>query len=182
MCVQEQAEFLQTGSADYGRALTGDGATILGTKFINFLVHELGKGVMIVNLKNCTERLEEVGTIDSKFIAHELMKALLAVGKETVYLVVCDGGADWVATESMVRNHHPWVHFMHCVAHEGSLILKDICKIEKIANVLLWIADAQRWFSTNKLGPLLQSFCREHYSTTRAFVNPAETRFAGKLL
>ena len=94
--------------------MTGDGATILDTKFINFLVHELGKGVMLVHVKNCTERLEEVGTVDSKFIAHELTKAILAVGKKTVYLVVCDGGADWLTTASMIQQQFPWVHFMHC--------------------------------------------------------------------
>ena len=40
--LKEQNEFLQNKSG-YGRALTGDGATVLGTKFLNFLLHELGK-------------------------------------------------------------------------------------------------------------------------------------------
>ena len=91
-------------------------------------------------------------------------------------------GADWVATKDMIQQQYPWVHFMHCVAHEGSLMIKDICKISEIADLLEWLADAQKWFTTNKLGPLLQRFCREHYLTTRAFINPSETRFAGKLL
>ena len=103
-CVEEQKTFLQQSATGYGRALTGDGATILGTKFINFLVHEMGKGVMLVHVKNCTSRLEEVGSVDAKFIAHELNRAILAVGKKTVYLVVCDGGADWVATKDMIHD------------------------------------------------------------------------------
>ena len=51
-----------------------------------------------------------------------------------------------------------------------------------IDKLLDWMTDAQKWFGTNKLGPLLKSFCQKHYGTTRAFIFPAETRFAGKLL
>ena len=45
--VREQEAFLAMKTG-YGRAITGDGATILGTKFINFLYHEYGKGIMLV--------------------------------------------------------------------------------------------------------------------------------------
>ena len=44
---------------------------------------------------------------------------------ESIYLVVIDGGADWAATEFMVRQAFPWIYFLHCVAHEGSLIVKE---------------------------------------------------------
>jgi hypothetical protein len=75
-CIEEQKQFLNVDSAGYGRAVTGDGATIMGTKFINFLVHQLGKGVMLVAIKDCSQRLAEVGTVDSTFIGHNLMKAI----------------------------------------------------------------------------------------------------------
>ena len=45
-----------------------------------------------------------------------------------------------------------------------------------------WITDAQKWFTTSKLGPLLQKFCERRYGTSRSFIFPAETRFGGKLL
>ena len=54
------------------------------------------------------------------------------IGPKTVYLVVIDGGADWMAAKDMVRSKFPWIYFLHCVAHEGSLIVKDICKIEEV--------------------------------------------------
>ena len=48
------------------RAPTDDGATILGTKFINFfLVHEHEKGVMFCKIKDCIDRLREVGLIEA---------------------------------------------------------------------------------------------------------------------
>ena len=74
-CLMEQRSFLeqQTG---YGRCLTGDGATILGTKYINYLVHEYGKGCMLCRIKDCSSRLSEVGTIQATFIAHEMMNAI----------------------------------------------------------------------------------------------------------
>ena len=72
---REQEAFL-LGKTGYGRAITGDGATILGTKFINFLCHEYGKGVMLCKIKDCTERLQEVGIIDAKFIAHEMIASI----------------------------------------------------------------------------------------------------------
>lgn len=74
-CLHEQRSFLEQKTG-YGRALTGDGATILGTKFINFLVHEFGKGVMLCRIKDCTGRLQEVGTIQATFIAHEMIAAI----------------------------------------------------------------------------------------------------------
>ena len=47
---------------------------------------------------------------------------------------------------------------------------------------MLWITDAQKWFTTSKVGPLLQKFCQRRYGSSRSFIFPAETRFAGKLL
>ena len=76
---------------------TGDGARVLGTKFINFLCHEKGKGVMLIKIKDCTERLSEVGTIQATFIAHVLIQVIKYVGPESVYLVIVDGRAEWVA-------------------------------------------------------------------------------------
>ena len=71
----EQFRFLRSKTG-FGRAITGDGATILGTKFINFLCHEHGRGAMLCHLKDCTERLLEVGSVEATFIAHELIKAI----------------------------------------------------------------------------------------------------------
>ena len=87
-----------------------------------------------------------------------------------------------MATEKAVTDKFPWIHFMHCVAHEASLIVQDICRIEEIDNLLTWMTEAQKWFSTNKLGPLLQKFCIQNYGCSRSFIFPAMTRFAGKLL
>ena len=72
---REQEAFLSVRTG-FGRAMTGDGATILGTKFINFLCHEYGKGVMLCKIKDCTDRLREVGSIESTFIAHEMIAAI----------------------------------------------------------------------------------------------------------
>ena len=132
-CIDQQKIFLSQ-HAGYGRAFTGDGATILGTKFINFLVHEYGKGCMLCKIEDCTNRLREVGSIESTFIAHKMMEAIRYVDPHTVYLVVIDGGADWVAAKDMVQQKYPWIHFIHCVAHEGSLILKDICRIDEVCS------------------------------------------------
>ena len=74
-CVKEQTTFL-SNSTGYDRALTGDGATILVTKFINFLCHEFGKDVMFLRIKDYTTRFQEVGSIQATFIAHEMMNAI----------------------------------------------------------------------------------------------------------
>ena len=104
------------------------------------------------------------------------------MGAKSVYLVVIDGGADWLAAKDMVVQKYPWIHFLHCVSHEASLIVKDICKIDEVADLLIYITDAQNWFSTHRLGSLLKPFCQEHYGCSKSFIWPAETRFAGKLL
>ena len=200
----EQKEFLQCDPGDYGRAITGDGATIMGIKFINFLIHHFGKGTMLMKIHDCTKRLREVGTIDSAYISLQMTEAIrypyetciitiknnnlhLALccrlaGAKSIVLVIIDGGADWVATQAAVVDKYDWIHFMHCVPHEVSLIIKDIFKIDVLAQLIAWITDAQKWFSTNRVGSLLQAFCKEHYGHTRKFVYPADTRFAGRLL
>ena len=77
-CLEEQETFLKQNNG-YGRAITGDSATIMGTKFINFLCHEKGKGVMLISMKDCTERLQEVGTIEATYIAHKMIAAIKLV-------------------------------------------------------------------------------------------------------
>ena len=72
---EEQQEFFRSKNG-YGRALTGDGATILGTKFINFLCHELGKGAMLCRIRDCTARLLEVGMVEATYIAHEMILSI----------------------------------------------------------------------------------------------------------
>ena len=183
-CVIEQKQYLASGSkhGNYGRAVTGDGCTIMGTKFINTLVHEFGKGAMLLNIFDCTLRLQETGTIDSKFITDRLIRSIKACDMKRVVLVIVDGGADWVATKAMVQDTCYWISFMHCAGHEASLIAKDICKIESIASVITFVADAQHWFSTQRVGPLLKRFCIEYYGTTLSFVWPADTRMFGKFL
>ena len=74
-CTVEQKAFLDRRSG-YGRAMTGDGATILGTKFMNFLCHEYGKGAMLCSIKDCTPRLQEVGAIEATYIAHNMLEAI----------------------------------------------------------------------------------------------------------
>ena len=54
---------------------------------------------MLVTIKDCTARFIEVGSIEATYIAHHMINAIRAVGEKTVYLVVIDGGADWVAAE-----------------------------------------------------------------------------------
>ena len=71
----EQREFFKSRNG-YGRAVTGDGVTIMGTKFINFLCHELGKGAMLCRIRDCTARLLEVGAVEATYIAHEFILAI----------------------------------------------------------------------------------------------------------
>ena len=104
------------------------------------------------------------------------------MGPKTIYLVVPDGGADWVTTEHMVKQKYPWIHFIHCVSHECSLIVKDIFSIPEVAELISWATDCQKWFTTSRTGPLFQQFCNKIYDTIRTFIYPADTRFAVKLL
>ena len=78
---------ISSAKIGYGRALTGDGATILGTEFINVLVHEFGKGCMLCRVKkDCTTRLQEVGAIEPSFIAHEMKNAIRQAPTQYLYL------------------------------------------------------------------------------------------------
>ena len=74
----EQRKFLEQRTG-YGRAMTGDGATIQGTKYINFLAHEYLKGCMLCGIHDCTGRLSAIGTVQATYIAHMFMGAIRLV-------------------------------------------------------------------------------------------------------
>ena len=74
----KQRKFLEQRTG-YGRAITGDGATIQGTKFINFLAHEFSKGYVLCGLVDCTGRLSDVGAVQATYIAHHMMGAVRSV-------------------------------------------------------------------------------------------------------
>jgi len=59
-----------------GRAITGDGATILGNKLINFLCLDRMKGTMLMSVINCDKRLEDGAKVDTLYLASELLKVL----------------------------------------------------------------------------------------------------------
>ena len=71
----EQLQFFRVKNG-YGRAIMGDGCTIMRNKFINFLCYELGKGSMLCKIRDCTSRLAEVGTVEATYIAHEMMGSI----------------------------------------------------------------------------------------------------------
>ena len=104
------------------------------------------------------------------------------VGAAGIYLIIRDGGSDWVSTETMISHRFPWIFSHPCLSHKCSLTIKDIYKISEIQELLVFLLDAQKWFSTHRLAPLLARFCSEHYGVTRAFVFPADTRMGGRLI
>lgn len=63
MAESEQKSHL-THQPDAGRTLTGDGAT-KKVPLINFLVHVPGKGVTLLDVKDCTGHMAEGGTKDA---------------------------------------------------------------------------------------------------------------------
>ena len=77
-CLLKQRKFLEQRTG-YGRCLTGDGATIQGTKYINFLVHEYSKGSMLCGMNDCSGRLSDVGAVQATYIAHNMMGACRSV-------------------------------------------------------------------------------------------------------
>ena len=54
--------------------------------------------------------------------------------------------------------------------------------VVQIAELLEFVLESQKWFTTSKTKSLLAAASMEHYHTSRTFSNPAETRFGGKLL
>ena len=155
----KQRTFLEQRTG-YGRAITGDGATIQGTKYINFLCHEYTKGPMLCGITDCTGRLSKVGAVEATYIAHNFIGAVRSVfniiltclhryiiqisyllicicidryvGAKGVYLAIGDGGADWVAAISMVCSKFGWMNGLYCVAHGGSKIIKAIFAIPEV--------------------------------------------------
>ena len=73
--ILEQRRFLEQRTG-YGRAMAGDGATIQGKKYINFLLHEFMKGCMLCGIHECTQRLSAIGTVQATYIAHMFMGAI----------------------------------------------------------------------------------------------------------
>jgi len=50
-------------------------------------------------------------------------------------VLIVDGGADWMSAVQMVTAKYPWMCGVHCVAHCGSLALKDLFRIPEVKNI-----------------------------------------------
>ena len=58
------------------------------------------------------------------------------VGAKTVYLIIVDGGADWMSAVQMICAKFPWMSGLHCISHCGSLTIKDIWSIAEVTLTL----------------------------------------------
>ena len=155
----KQRTFLEQRTG-YGRAITGDGATIQGTKYINFLCHEYTKGPMLCGITDCTGRLSKVGAVEATYIAHNFIGAVRSVfniiltclhryiiqisylliyicvdryvGAKGVMVGIGDDGADWQAALDMVIAKYPWMSKLYCASHCASKMIKAIFQIEEV--------------------------------------------------
>ena len=71
----QQRDYLEQ-STGLGRAITGDGATILGNKLINFLCPDRMKETMLISKLNRNRMLEDGAKVETPCITKELLGAL----------------------------------------------------------------------------------------------------------
>ena len=108
-----------------------------------------------------------------------MKKAIERVGPETVMLVIIDGGSDWTATEPMIQQEYPWIHFMHCTSHETALIVKDCFKpdggIQELIDLDEKVTNMQHWFSSHAMQSLIAELAEA--GEPKSFIWPAKTRY-----
>ena len=93
-------------------------------------------------------------------------------------LIIVDGGADWAGLEGPIQERFPWISFLHCVSHLGSLVMNDIGKIPEVAEIVETVMDIQNWFSSSqKVAAIVQKMCLKVYGKTRKFLWAPETCF-----
>ena len=85
--------------------------------------------------------------------------------------------------EDPIKEKYPWISFMHCVSHIGSLVMSDIGKLDQVAKLVETVIDIQNWFGGNqKVAAILNNMCLKVYGQTRKFLWAPETCFVKILL
>lgn len=98
-------------------------------------------------------------------------------------LIIVDGGADWSGMEGPMQEKYPWISFLHCVSHIGSLVMQDVGKIPQVATIVETVLDIQNWFHSNqKVAAIVNKICLKVYGQTRKFLWVPETRFVEIIL
>ena len=97
--------------------------------------------------------------------------------------ITADGGADWFGMEGLIKENYPWISFLHCILHIGSLVMQDIGKIPQVAKIVETVLDIQNWFHSNqKAAAIVNKMCLKVYGQTRKFLWAPEIRFVKIIL
>ena len=93
-------------------------------------------------------------------------------------LIIVDGRTDWAGMKGLIKEKHPWISFLHCVSHIGSLVMSDIELIPQVVKLVKTVIDIHNWFGGNqKVAAILNNMCLKLYGQTRKFSWVPETHF-----
>ncbi len=143
-------------SRDFGLAVFGDGATIVKTPLINFLVAGVNNNFAQLDIVDCTEHCAATKKKDAKYIATLAKPLIKKIEAETdqfgrnhkgvVDMVLFDGASNVQKGGEMICIAHPRITLVHGAEHVASLFFSDCFKrFQSICNYQTW----QRSYGTS---------------------------------
>lgn len=143
---------------------------------INFLVSTTHGSFFDGTVKLTSEDKE-----DAKAVARHISDEIERVGALNVVQVVTDTCSVMKAAWRLIEAKYPWITCSGCAAHVLSLLLKDIAKIEEVAQLLKKVKKVinrfrgRKQWTRNKLREVVE----KNHGKPLGLYRAAETRFAG---
>ena len=138
------------------------------TQLINFLVHSVA-GCVFVKSVDASEHKRT-----AKCIYTLMDKVVESVGDEHIVQIVIDNGANFKVAGKMLEKKRLHLFWTPCATHCIDLIMEEIGRKKKIAEVIKAYRDVSRFIYDHAwLLSLMKRFTNNH-----ALVRPGSTRFA----
>jgi hypothetical protein len=166
-------------------SLLGDGATIKGTPFMNILASTPNEPASVLDIVDCTSRMELGEKKDCVYIAdlfEEHIQKLDPLGK-LIFAVLFDGASNVQKGGRIIEERHPQISCLHGAEHVVSLFFKDVSRLRFVRHLIVNYRRVYRVFGSGSMHAPHAIFMTNsktfNNGTRLGLLRASETRMAG---
>ena len=165
----------------FGKSVSTDGATVHGQPLINVVVQPATQQrPFCLGVKNCTKQLFEKGKKGALFYAENAIKMIRELPDKghSITLLITDTPADMQKVWSHVSNICEQMLVHPCTSHCANIILKKVCALRAIEEIVEWNKVISETFSHQHLPrTLLTVATNSHFGRQLMPLRPCDSRY-----
>lgn len=184
--VKKNTDLLKKDCKFYGITLFGDGATIKRMPLINVLGSSPHIPACVLEIVNCSKRMEEAEKKDATYIANIFDKhitSLETTEPNSVDCLIFDGASNVQKAGRILQAKYPRLEILHGAEHVLSLFFQDIFKIKELKFFNTIVKRAYKVFGSGSMQAPYAIFQQQsrlfNNGKNIGLIRAAETRFGG---